>query len=249
MQLAPSSVRRMALAAAAVVLSSVSVLAAESPPSITAALFDKPHISNLSAGTKLIYNFEREGSEPRLIGPNFKNTIELDIDKVNENGTRDTTVQIFTGERERDPRKIGGLTGNPVLVFFLDRTVSGFTLLAGGSPAYHKNRFRIAMRTEGGVTPVKFDYKGKQVEGYRLAIRPFTGDRKNIDKMKGYENAQFDFLMSNEVPGYFAAFESHYSSPKAGSPSLEERIVLEGVTVPDDGVGGVAPFDPVGEKQ
>lgn len=233
MQSPLSNARRLGIAAAIVMASTASVLAAEAAPSISAALFDKPHIANLKQGDRLIYNFERNGSEPKLIGPNFKDLIEVDIDKVNDNGTRDTTVQVFEGEFKRRPRDIDGMTGNPVLVFFLDRAVSGFALLAGGSTAYHKNRFRVAMRTEGGLAPVKFDYKGTEVEGYRLAIRPFTGDNKNVDKMKGYENAQFDFLMSDEVPGYFAAFQSHYSSTKEGSPSLEESIVLEGVKVPD----------------
>ncbi|MBU1210379.1 MAG: hypothetical protein KJ587_03780 [Alphaproteobacteria bacterium] len=231
MQHSLSNVRRISLAAAAVVLSAATAFAAEAP-NITAALFDKSHLDRVAAGTKLTYNFERNASEPKLIGPNFKNVIELTVDKVNDNATRDVTVQIFRGELEREPRQIEGMTGNPVLVFFLDRAVSGFSLLAGGNGAYHKNRFRVAMRTEGGLAPVKFDYNGKEVEGYRLAIRPFTGDRKNIDKMKGYENAQFDFLMSDEVPGYFAAFQSHYDSPKPGSPSLDESIVLDGVQVP-----------------
>lgn len=232
MQLSLSNVQRISLAAAAIVLSAASAFAAEAP-SITTALFDKPHLTGIETGTKLTYNFTRMASEPKLIGPNMDNVIELTVDKVNDNATSDVTVQIFHGELERDPRKIDGMTGNPVLVFFLDRAVSGFSLLAGGNGAYHKNRFRIAMRTEGGLTPVKFEYKGKEVEGYRLSIRPFTGDRKNIDKMKGYENAQFDFLMSDEVPGYFAAFKSHYDSPKPGSPALEESIILEGVPAPD----------------
>lgn len=236
MRLLLSSVRRLSLALTAITMTAAAGAAAETPPTISAALFDKSHISELSAGDKLIYNFKRNGSEPKLIGPNFENVIELDVDEVTGDGKRTVTIQIFRGELQRDPRKITGLTGNPVLVFFLDRAVSGFSLLAGGNQAYHKNRFRVAMRTEGGLAPVKFEYNGKQVEGYRLAIRPFTGDRKNLDKMKGYENAQFDFLMSDDVPGYFAAFSSHYSSPKPGSPSLEETIVLEGVKVPEGGV-------------
>ncbi len=229
MQHVLSSIRGFSLVAVAIVLGGANVAAAETPTSIQAALFDKPHLNSAAAGTKLIYNFERKSPQPKLLGRNFKSVIEVDVTKVNENGTRDTIVQIFRGELERDPRNITGVTANPVLVFFLDRAVSGFSRVAGGSGAYHKNRFRIAMRTEGGVVPAKFEYKGKEVNGYKLAIRPFTGDRKNIDKMKGYENAQFDFLMSDEVPGYFAAFKSHYSSPKPGSPSLEESILLDGV--------------------
>ena len=46
--------------------------------------------------------------------------------------------------------------------------------------------------------------------------------------MKGYENAHFDFLMSDGFPGYFAAFKSHYDSSEEGSAVVEGTIVLEG---------------------
>ncbi len=220
----------LACGAMAIAAAATPALAA---PSITDALFNTFHLEGLPEGKTLTYDYIRTPSEPKLIGPGFEDTIKVSIDKVTEEKKRNVKVEVFTGERGRDPRDITGLTGNPVLVFFLDRAVANFSLLAGGNRAYHKNRFRVAMRTDGGVEPVKFQYEGKPVDGYRLAIRPFTGDRKNIDKMKGYENAQFEFYMSKDIPGYFAAFKSHYSSPKPGSPSLDETIRLQGIELGD----------------
>lgn len=198
-------------------------------PSISEALFETFHLEGLPEGKTLTYTFIRKPSEPKLIGEGFEDTIKLAVKEVTDDKKRDVKVSVFSGARGRDPRDISGLTGNPVLVFFLDRAVANFALLAGGNRAYHKNRFRIAMRTEGGVDAVKFQYEGKPVEGFRLAIRPFTGDRKNVHKMKGYENAQFEFYMSKAIPGYFAGFKSHYSSPKPGSPTLDETILLQGI--------------------
>lgn len=197
-------------------------------PSIIQALFEKHHIQNIKTGEAVVYEFERKASEPKLLGENFTDKITLTINEIVDK-KRTVGVKIFTGERERDERTITELTGNPVLVFFLDRAVAGFSTLAGGNRAYHKNRFRVAMRTEGGLQPVSFKYKGQDVEGYRLAIRPFTGDRKNVEKMKGYENAEFTFLMSDSIPGYFARMTSHYSSPLPGSPSLDEYLAIEGL--------------------
>ena len=202
-------------------------IAAEAP-TITQALFEKPHISTLNKGTTVTYDFKRKASEPKLLGANFEDKISIAINDVVDD-KRIVSVKVFTGDRERDERVITGLTGNPVLVFFLDRAVANFSLLAGGNRAYHKNRFRVAMRTEGGLQPVTFKYEGKDVAGFRLAIRPFTGDRKNVEKMKGYENAEFTFLMSEAVPGYFAKFTAHYSSPLDGSPSLDETISVRGL--------------------
>jgi hypothetical protein len=228
MQLTLSNVIRSGLAAAALILTASLAQAADTPPSITAALFDKPHIGELPAGTKLTYNFERDGSQTKLLGPNYKDDIDLNIDEVAEDGKRTVSVRVFSGDRGREVRTLSGLTGNPVLVFYLDRAVANFALLAGGNRAYHKNRFRIAMGAGGGMMPATFQYKGKTVKGYRLAIKPFLNDR-NVAKMKGYENAHFEVLVSDEVPGYFAEFTSSYSSPLDGSPSLKERIFVEGL--------------------
>lgn len=216
--------------AAAFSFAAAAAVAAETP-SIMDALFNKSHLSNLAKGDTVTYNFNRESSEPKLMGINFSDTISLNVREVTDDGKRTVATRIFTGERDRGDRVIDGMTGNPVLVFFLDRAVSNFASLAGGSQAYHKNRFRIAMRTKGGLNPEKFEYNGKTVEGYRLAIRPFTGDVKNNEKMRGYENAHFEFLMSDDVPGYFAQFTSHYSSPLDGSPTLNESISADGVKI------------------
>jgi len=228
MQLTLSNVFRMSLAAAVMVIGASAGQTADTPPSITAALFDKEHIGELPAGTELTYKFERDGSEPKLLGPNYKDDVKITVDEVTDDGKRTVSVRVFTGHRGREVRTITGLSGNPILVFYLDRAVVNFATLAGGNRAYHKNRFRIAMRTKGGLFPTTFQYKGKTVKGYRLAIRPYTGD-KNLHKMRGYENAHFEVLMSDEVPGYFAKFTSAYESPKDGSPSLKERISIEGL--------------------
>lgn len=228
MQLSVSNAFRMNLAAVALVIGASAGQTADTPPSIAAGLFDKEHIGQLPAGTELTYKFERDGSEPKLLGPNYKDDVKLTIDEVTDDGKRTVGVRVFTGHRGRDVRTFTGLSINPILVFYLDRAVVNFATLAGGNRAYHKNRFRIAMRTKDGLFPTTFQYKGKTVKGYRLAIRPYSGD-KNLHKMRGYENAHFEVLMSDEVPGYFAKLTSAYESPKDGSPSLKERISIEGL--------------------
>lgn len=231
MQLSLLNICRMSIATAALLTGVASLSAAEAPTSISEVLFNKKHIDGLAPGTKLTYLFERKASEPKLLGPNLNDDIDLTIKKVADDNTRTVDIRVFSGDRGRAVRTIDGMTGNPILVFFLDRAVAGFSLLAGGNRAYHKNRFRVAMRTAGGFAPEKFEYNGKTVEGYRFAVRPFTGDVKNVEKMKGYENAHFEFLMSEDLPGYFAEFTSHYESTKPASPILDERLVLKGVKV------------------
>ena len=99
------------------------------------ALFDKPHLQNLPAGAAITYRFERIGSDERLLGPSFADDIVLTVKSVASSGARDVEISVFTGDRQRPGQIITELTGNPLLVLFLDRVVSNLSRLARGTAA------------------------------------------------------------------------------------------------------------------
>lgn len=203
------------------------VVAAEDKEGVRDILFDTPQLNLVSAGETLKYNFVRDASEPKLLGPNFTDEIKVDVAKVSEEGRRDVDVQIFSGDRGRDVRHLPGMTANPVLVFYLDRAVANYALLAGGSKGYLKNRFRLALRTTAKIEPAKLQYNGKTVDGHHVWVTPYVND-PNKEKMSGYEKARFDVFVSDKVPGYLVEMKSHFESPEPGAPKLDERIVLDG---------------------
>lgn len=204
--------------------------AAEDKQGVRDILFDTPQLDKVEEGSKLTYNFKRNVSEPKLLGPEFSDNLSLSILKVAEDGKRDVKVQIFSGDRARDPRTIDGLTANPVLVFYLDRAVANFAMLAGGNKGYLKNRFRLALRTTAKIEPVKIEYNGKTVDGHHVWVTPYIND-PNKEKMSGYEGARFDFYVSDDVPGYLVELTSLFESSEAAAPKLDEHIVLDGAGV------------------
>jgi hypothetical protein len=219
---------RSLAAAAFVVLSGAPVTAAPDVPKAGDVLFESKHLSNLGKGDEVTYRFQRTVSDEKLLGMPFSDDIKVVVvQAVPENGQRDVTLQVFTGERAREPITETQRTGNPLLVFYLDRAVSNFSLIAGGSRPYLKNRFARSLQ-EAKVEPVKIAYNGKEVDGYRVTIAPYAGD-PNAAKMQGYEGSQFTLLVSEAVPGQLAEMVSSYSSTIAGAPRLEERITLAGV--------------------
>jgi hypothetical protein len=205
-------------------------IAAEDKQGVRDILFDTPQLDKVDAGSELTYNFNRSVSEAKLLGPDFSDKIKLSVLKAGEDGRRDVSIAIFTGDRGRDARNIEGLTANPVLVFYLDRAVANLTTLAGGSKGYLKNRFRLALRTTAKIDPVKIEYNGKSVDGHHVWVTPYIND-PNKEKMSGYEGARFDFYVSDDVPGYLVELTAHFESSQAGAPKLDERIVLEGAGV------------------
>lgn len=205
-------------------------LAAQDKLGVRDILFDTPQLDNVDEGTKLTYNFSRNVSEPKLLGPGFSDEINLSVLKVREDGKRDVKVEIFSGDRARDPRTIDGLTANPVLVFYLDRMVANYAMLAGGSNGYLKNRFRLALRTTAKIEPAKIEYNGQTVDGHHVWVTPYIND-PNKEKMSGYEGARFDFFVSDDVPGYLAELTGHFESKETAAPTLDERITLQGAKV------------------
>lgn len=190
-------------------------------------LFENKHLGNLDAGQKLTYRFSRDPSKPDVLGKGFSDEITVDIKKVATDGTREVDVRVYTGERARDPQVIDGLTGNPILVVFLDRSVSSYMAVAGGKVPYLKERFRSAFRDRPTLEPVKVKLGDKTVDATRITIAPYAGD-PNASKMLGFENSKFSIVVSEAVPGHFVELVANIDNTNSDAPRLVERIVMAG---------------------
>ncbi len=216
---------------AAVVLAAVlSPVTTNAAPSAVDMLFEQKHLGNVEAGQKLAYRFSRDPSKPDLLGAGFSDDITVDIKKVAADGTREVDVRIYTGDRAREPQIIDGLTGNPILVVFLDRAVASYMALAGGKVPYLKDRFRSALRDRATIEPVKVKMGDKTVDATRVTIAPYVGD-PNATKMQGYENSKFSIVVSDAVPGYFVELVSNFENTAKEAPKLVEAILMAGAEV------------------
>lgn len=203
--------------------------AADPAPGATAVLFDAKHLLTMTKGTDAVYRFERKVSDPKLLGEAFTDEIRVGVlDEDAASGTRTVSIKVFSGDRARPEQKIDGMTGNPLLVVFLDRSVANFGMLAGGSRPFLKNRMKEQLGNNSKVEPVTITYQGRQVPGLRVKWAPFIGD-PNALKMQGYDGSRFEIVVSDQIPGHFVETVGVYESPQAGSPKLEERTLLVGV--------------------
>lgn len=221
----------LAVLLSAGVLSASAVCAAQAAkPSPVDMLFEHKHLANVQAGDTLSYRFERQADSPDLLGQPFSDDIKIDIKKAASDGKREVVVKVFSGERAREPQTIDDLTGNPILVVFLDRAVSSYMAVAGGKIAYLKDKFRSALRDRATVEPVKVKLNDKTVDGYKILVTPYAGDL-NSTKMRGFENAKFSIVVSDNVPGQFVELLADYQNTAKEAPHLEERTILSGAEV------------------
>jgi hypothetical protein len=214
---------RWAVALVLLGLSSTVCLAGAGSLNAVAILFESRHLDQIAKGSEVTYRFERKVSDERLLGKAIADDIKVGVVTVNSKGERDVVLKIFTGEQARDPWSLPELTVNPLFHWYLDRAVQNFNSLAGGDPQYLKHRFKEALREKADVEAIKFNSNGKDVDAYRVTVRPYANDPNSL-KMEGFEGAKFSVVVSNEVPGYFVDLTSTYDSKAAAGPKLEEHI-------------------------
>jgi hypothetical protein len=201
---------------------------AEDMPKPVDILFNRPHIASVSAGTVLDYKFVRKPSNEKLLGAGFSDDIKVTVESDADAGKKNVVVQMYTGDRAREPQRIAGMDGNPILVVCLDTAVSHFRQLAGGDSAYLKNSFSRYLANDATIAPVKISYKGQEVDGYQITATPYSNDASK-SKMGGFENATFKIALSDKIPGYLAQMVSDYGNTDKSAPTLIETTTLEGV--------------------
>lgn len=189
-------------------------------------LFARPHLSSLPAGSELTYRLERLPSDTRLLGEPFNDEIKLVVRSANASGSRDIDMRIFTGERAREINALTELTGNPLLVIFLDRAVSNMARLTGGAAPYFKDRLRAALRDKATSEAAKVEFAGRMLDATRIIVRPFADDA-NAGQMLGYAESRFEFLVAEAAPGMLLEMTSKFASSLRDAPKLDERIVLK----------------------
>lgn len=223
--------RLLASAAAIVVAGAIGAAGAGAATEINPAveiLFEAKHITAVQPGTELVYKFERKPSDEKVLGLGFTDDIKVKIESEATEGRKNVLVQLYSGERARDPQRITEMDGNPMLVVYLDNAVAHFRELAGGDRAYLKNTFSSDIAKSGKLEPATITYKGEQVAGYRVTVTPYVDDPARA-KMRGFEGAKFSIFLSEKIPGYFAKMVSQYTNTGKEAPTLEEVTTLEGV--------------------
>ncbi len=203
-------------------------VSAADAPSAVALIFDHEHLANTKKGDEIKYNFARTVSDEKLTGSAFKDEIKLKIEDVDKDGKKNVALMVYTGERAREAKKVTEITINPMFVVAMQQAVSSYKMVAGGDFSYLKHNFSMALKDSAKVDPVKIDYNGKTVDGYRIGIVPFAKDQ-NVAKMKGYETSAFTFVVSADVPGEIVEIVTEIKNSAKEAPTFQERTTLAGV--------------------
>jgi hypothetical protein len=219
-----------ALALFVALTSAVAAATADDKPDIVKMIFEHKHLSNVEPGASVAYRFNRLVSNAEMLGQPFSDDITLKVVADKPTGKKDVDLQIYTGDRARDLQKLPDLSINPVFLVYFNQAVNSFSQLAGGQRPYLTRVFSTGFKDKAKIEPVKVEYKGKQIDAYRITMAPYAGD-VNESKMQGWENAEYELVLSDQVPGEIIDLIAKYKNKYPGKDlALVERITLDGAT-------------------
>lgn len=188
------------------------------------ALFETPHLSNVTKPETLNYTIERTGVAP------FTDTIAVRVKAVNGDGTKDLSFDYETGTRQVRYPELDGFHGNPLLMLALEQDVKQMHDAVGLSRTYFRNRIRESFVTDASIDKAEFRLDGVPVPARAITVQPFRTD-KRLSRIPSLQEKKYIFVLADAVPGMLA--EIRIETPhdaKMDIPAIEERTVFDKVS-------------------
>jgi hypothetical protein len=206
---------------------------AASQPSFAKAntlLFLTDYLDNVQRKTTLHYAFVKRGS----LEESYSDTIDLMLSPQAGNGKR-VKFNYFTGVRHQHVPPLDHAQGNPIISLFLQDEVNQMEQRTGGSWRYFQKVLKIALEDQAKVTPVRFNFGGRRVEGTQIKIAPYQEDPHRA-QIEPYVDKYYVFTLSNSVPGTVYQLRSvvpvevgPLASDRDSKVLLEEVLTLSAV--------------------
>lgn len=187
-------------------------------------LFRTPHLDGIDQPTTVDYEYRRAVDGET----GFVDTVAMNVTEIASDGGKDVTVKFLSGPREKAFGSFDGFRGNPLIMVFLEDDVQRMGEKFKGGSLYMRNRIRHSFYDQASTEPVTFEVGGRRVEGTRVTVAPFVGD-KHRDRMGTFENKVYEFIVSSDVPGGIYRIHSYVpSSSMADKPLAEDTLIYRG---------------------
>ena len=203
--------------------------AAGDQPDAVNLIFDHKHLANVEPGKRSTTGSTAPCRTRSCSGRPFSDDITLKVVAAKPSGEKDVDLQIYTGDRARDLQKLPNISINPVFHVYFSQAVNSFSQLAGGQRPYLTRLLSMGFKDKAKIEPIKVDYKGKKIDAYRITMAPYLGDVSE-SKMQGWEGAEYELVVSEQVPGEIVDLISKYKNKYPGDLRVVERITLDGAT-------------------
>ena len=184
------------------------------------------HLENIEKPSHLRYEFVKSGSYEE----GFTDSVNLYITAINADGTRQARLEFFSADRRQQVNadNVTDITGNPVLVAYMQGDVYEMSRLTGGSWRYFQRRVKLAFAKAARIEEVTFRYRGEEVRGEKISITPYLSDPRRR-QFEEFAVKSYEFILSDSVPGKL--FQIKTVVPDRENPErplLQEVLTLLG---------------------
>lgn len=191
-------------------------------------LFMSDQLANLRPPTTLQYGFRKTGSLEEA----FDDKISIAFSKGPDGKCCTGRGEFFSGARKQQTPEVEGATGNPVLMFFLEREVREMQRLTKGSQSHFRKRLRMAVYGGATLRDLSFSYRGKDVKGQEILITPYLDD-PNRPKYEKLATKEYRFWLSDAVPGGVFGIRARVPGVAADAAPLQvEDLLIDGGIAP-----------------
>lgn len=189
------------------------------------ALFDTPHLANITQPLTIQYDFSRHGAGEEAV----EDRVDVVVTEVLPEGRKNLEFDFLTGPRHRNFPPIENFRGNPLIMLFLEHDVQEMSEATGGAALYFRNRIRNAFLENATTESIEFEFGGRTLEGTRVVVSPFLKDPHLVD-FPPLDRKTYEFLLSPDIPGGIYRIRSFM--PREGGAGPTEEAVLFRDTTP-----------------
>lgn len=182
------------------------------------ALFDTPHLANVTRPETLEYRFQQ-------LGPGgFTDRVDVTVAEIHPDGSKDLRFDFLTGDHHVVYPGIAHFTGNPLLMLFLEYDVRQMREQTGMAAAHFREELRRAFLDSATVSDGTITIDGRSVAARTIVLQPYAKDPQ-FGRIKVIADKTYTFVVSPDVPGGIATVRADApADPSIGAPPLGNTV-------------------------
>jgi len=191
-------------------------------------LFLRNHLANVGDSATLSYSYAKVGS----LEGSREDDVRVTVAPAASGSGRQVSVDYLSGAQRFELPALGAASGNPVILFFLERDVREMQRLTGGQASYFRKRVRMALADAAEVRSTTFQFEGRSVAGEQITIQPYHDDPLRT-RFPRFANKVYTFTLSDQVPGGVYRMQTVVQAADAAAdapPLIAQTLTLKGTT-------------------
>jgi hypothetical protein len=186
-------------------------------------LFTHPHLATVREARTLTYAYTEQAAG----AASAPERATLAVRRRADGGCCAVHGEYLAGAMAVHLPDFDDAAANPIVLYFLEAEVRRLQRTTSGQAAHFRRQIRMALATDAHVLDATVRWNGQDVPARAVRVAPFLGDPYR-PRFEREATTEYEFLLSDGVPGGVAALSATLPDAGASARPLERRrLVLE----------------------